>query len=266
MAEVKTGLECVIGYLDQTGTKGKVYYNALTGSAGTKNLGIGTAYTNGSRAVYFGSGLAVCSGVAKIVAQGTGTVAASATVGSFTTYNLEVGSDLTFDVTGGTQSTSVANAVSSRAGTQAGHCQLAYVTVDGGGSLLVGSIVNERTQGDPASIGYVTGFSYEWTKNPIQVYDGSTYAHSKTQRGEGKWTLKKNLVSGSTDDPWAACLGEYMTVDRIIVEADYLGLAGTTEEVDLFLNCVKDNESVDRPETEPMEEEYSAFFGSKLVF
>lgn len=266
MAEVKTGLEVTLGFLDQTGTQGKVYYNALTGSAGTKNLGIGTAYNTGSRVVYYGSGLAVCSGVAKVVSQGTGTMAASAHEGSVTCYNLEVGSDTTFDITAGTEDTTVADAIVARAATQAGHVQLGYVTVTNAGSVLAGSIVDELTFGDPSRIGYVTGANYELSDSPIHVYDGSAYAHSKRQRARGKASYKVDFIEDGSVSLWSTSGTGYMTVPRGIIELDYAGFRGTSEEIHLLLDAVKENTAYDFPEEEVSGADVTAFFASRMRY
>jgi len=265
MAEVKTGLEVTLGFLDASGTQGKVYYNTLTGSLGTRNLGIGTSDNTGTRVVYYGSGLAVCSGVAKVVAQGTGTMAASAHSGSFTTYNLEVGSDTTFDITAGAEATTRAGAVTARAATQSGHVQLGYVTVTNPGSVISGSIIEERTFGDPAEIGYVTGVNYEFSNSPIQIYDGPTYSHAKPQRPRGKATYKVSFVEDGSANPWPTS-STYQTQPRGILELDYAGFVGTTEEVHLLLDAVKDNISYDIPEEEAAGAEVSAFFASRLRY
>ena len=110
-----------------------------------------------------------------------------------------------------------------------------------------------------STIGYVTGFSYEYTENPIQVYDGTAYAHSKKQRREGKATVKKLFV----DNDFYAKLGTKTaneTVGRHYVELQVDGIAGTGEDIYCFRDCVLDNLSRDVPETEVLEEEWSFAF------
>lgn len=261
MAEVKTGLESIIGKINPTGDHGLVYYNSLTGSAGTKNAGIGTKANDGSNAVYWGSALCFASGVGKVVSSGTLTVGSA---GAETVcVEFYAGSDgVVAKATGGTAA-NVADAITARTGTAAGYCPLGYVTVGTSGSVIAGSIVDERVMGTATAISYITGFPNEETTGPIHVFDGSSYAHSKKQRFMGKLSVKRDFVV-STDDPWPSSGGSFMTVPRIAVEQDLKGIAGTTESVNLFLNVVKENESVDFPETEKSTAEYSAFYGSKV--
>lgn len=261
MAEVKTGLETVVGKIDPTGDHGLVYYNSMLGTAGTKNAGVGTKANDGSNAVYWGSALCFASGVGKIVSQGTITVGSSAA--AFTCKEVQAGSDGSVTLTAGGTGANVADAITARAGTTAGYCPLAYVTIGTSGSVLSGSIVDQRVMGTAATIAYVTGAPYEETTNPIHVYDGTTYAHSKAGRKMGKLSIKKDFVV-STDDPWPSSSGNYMTVPRIAIQQDIKGIAGTTESVNLFLNCVKENLSVDIPEEEKDTVEYSAFYGSMV--
>jgi hypothetical protein len=262
MAETKDGLEVVYGYLDQTGALGKVYYNSLTGSAGTKNLGVGTAVNTGSSMVYFGSGVAVANG--KVVKVAQSTVAIGSAPVANVCYTIEVGSDMTVHATAGGTGAAVSNAVTARAGTTAGHAPLAYVTVGTSGSVLSGSIVDERTFLASTKFSYVTGWNPDITDSPKHIFDGTSYAHSKCGRVVGKFGLKQLFVTDT--DPWPTDPGTFMTKSRIAIEADYKGLTGTTELLDLHLDCVKENRSVSHPEEGAVTVDYSGFYGSKLAW
>ncbi len=261
MSETKTGLEVTILKHDQTGTQGKVFYNALLGTLGTAGCGVGTAATTGISKVYVGSGVAICSGVVRYITGGTSTVGSSAA--EYTCYNVEVGSDGTVDITTGTAAASVAAAIAARTATQSGHVQLGYVTTGTSGTVKSGSIVDERTCSVGTALSYMTGADYEWSDSPIHVYDGSAYAHSKKQRGKGKVTLKQNFVV-STDDPWPSTGGDYMSVPRIALEYNIDDIGGTVGNVTLLTDCVKESAAVSMPEEEMDTSEYSAFYGSMM--
>ena len=272
--EVKTGLEVQGGYFDQTGSLGKVFYHGFIGSAGTKACGVGTKVNTGSRTVHVGSGIVVASGKVKNVAvNNTGTFAAAVGTGNFICYNIEVGSDATVGIVAGSANTSVAYAIQtgagSRAGTTAGKAPLAYLTVNDAGSLVAGSIVDDRTFLASSDLNYGQGISYELSDSPIHVWDGPTYAHSKKQRTMGKVTLNQGFVASPTDDPWYGLADAtqklYQSVPRCALELDHMGVAGTTEFIELFVDCVKENESVETPETETMSREFSAFYGSHMT-
>ena len=274
MPEVKSGLEVEGGHFDQTGTLGRIYYHSFIGSAGTKACGVGTKVNSGSRAFHVGSGIVIASGKVKNVAvSNTGTIAAAAAVGSVICYNIEVGSDAVVSIVAGSQNTTVEYAIQvgagSRAGSTAGKAPLAYMTVTDAGTLLAGSIVDDRTFLASTALGYSKGISHDLSDNPIHIFDGSSYAHSKKQRNPGKVTLSQNFLAKATNDPWDslddATQKQYMTVPRCAIEMDYMGVAGTTEYVELLIDCVKESESVATPEEADMTREFSAFFGSKLV-
>jgi len=261
MAEVKTGLEVTVLKHDQTGTLGRVFYNALLGTLGTRGFGVGTAATTGTSMVYVGSGVGICSGMVRQYGPVSSAVG-SAGAGNVC-YNVEIGSDGVLDVTAGGTGVTVANAITARSATQGGHCQLGYVTVGTSGSVVSGSIVGERSFSVGTALSYMSGADYEWSDSPIHVYNGSAYAHSKKQRAKGKVTLKQNFVA-STDDPWPSTGGDYMSVPRISLEYNVDDIGGTVGNVTLLTDCVKDNAAVSMPEEEGMTSEYGAFYGSMM--
>lgn len=275
MAEIKSGLEIESGFLDTTGSLGKVYYHSFIGSAGTKACGVGTKVNTGSRTVHVGSGMVIASGKLKNVAiNNTGTFAAAVGIGSVVCYNIEVGSDAVVDIVAGTVNTSVAYAIQtgagSRAGSQAGHAPLGYLTVDDAGSLLAGSIVDDRTFKASTALNYGKGLGCDIpTGNPLHIWNGSAYAHSKVQRKSGKVTISQNFTAKATDNPWDALDDAsnklYMSVPRCAIELDNMGVTGTTEFIELLLDCVKENESVTTPEEADSTREFSAFYGSHMV-
>jgi hypothetical protein len=118
-----------------------------------------------------------------------------------------------------------------------------------------------------SAIGYVTGLSYEYTNNPIHVFDGSTYAHSKQQRVMGKATAKSLFVDNAYYNKLGTTDGN-VTQGRHYIELQVNGIAGTGEDVYCFRNCVLENMSRDIPEEEGVTEEWTFFFDHyrKLAF
>lgn len=261
MAEVKTGLECVVGYINQDSTLGKVYYNEMTGSAGTKTLGVGTQATSGTNLVRIGSGVGLANGVFFSAGSQTATIGSA---GAETVCKtIEMGTDGVAVVTAGGTAATVADAKTARAGTTAGRVPLAIVTVGTSGSVISGSIVDERTFATSTTLSYGLGQDYEFSDSPIHIYNGSAYAHSKKQRGMGKITLKNNMVYGSS--PWPST-SSFATVPRIGITVDYKGITGTSEEVHLLTDCVKENESHSVPETEEATTELPAAYFGDITF
>lgn len=266
MAEVKTGLEGRLGWFTECGTLGKVYYHALVGSAGTKACGIGTAATNGTNLVYFGSGYVNCSGAWVHVAQST--LAVGSCTGGTTQvqcYGVEVGSDGVVSKTTGTVAANVADAISARAGTTAGKCPLAYVTVGTSGSVLAGSIVNERSFHTSGSISYVTDFSYGWDMNKKDVFNRATFAHYKPGREMGNLSVKELYVEAGSADVWPTS-SVYHTVPTIAMELAIDGVDGTASEVLLFQRCAKNSVGLAQPEDDMDTFDLSASFGSMSAF
>lgn len=263
MAEVKSGLEGRLGWIDETGTLGQVYYNAMHGSAGTKGLGVGTAATTGTSMVYIGSGFHCCSGVWKyITAQ---TLAIGSAGAETVCFGVEVGSDGTVDlVTGGTAE-GVSAAIAARTATTAGQTPLAYVTVGTGGSVIGGSIVSERTFCTNGSISYVTGVDYSIEDNHKDVWNRATFAHYKPGRPTGKLTVKELYVNQGSADVWPTS-STYHTVPTIAMTLDIDDINGTVGETLMFQRCAKDSTALSQPEEDLDTFDISATFGSKVQF
>ncbi len=263
MAEVKTGLEGIVGWINETGTLGKVYYNGVVGSAGTQGCGVGTAATTGMNRVYWGSGFVNCSGVWVHVAQGTVVIGSGDTV--VECKNVEVGSDGVVTIVEGAGAANVAAAIAARTGTTAGKTPLAYVTLGTSGSVLSGSIVDERSFHTATPIGYVTGFEYSIDENKKDVYSRATFAHYKAGRKIGKLSVKELYVNHGSFDVWPTS-STYHTVPTIGVELAVNDIAGTIGESLLFQRCGKDSTSVGQPEDDLDSAEISANFGSMSRF
>lgn len=112
-----------------------------------------------------------------------------------------------------------------------------------------------------STIGYVTGLSYEYSDNPIHIFDGSAYAHSKKQRTQGKATVKQLFVNNNFVSKLGTTDGN-VTMGRHYMELQVNGVAGTAEDVYAFQNCVLENLSRDVPETEAVSEEWTFFFNN----
>jgi len=259
MAEVKTGLEGVLGHADENGTLGKVWYNLIVGSAGTKNVGVGTKSNNGANAVYYGSGMVCCSGVWVHVPQGTKTIGSASA--EYVCKNIEVGSDGAVDVTSGGTAADVAGAISARTATKAGHAALAYVTVGTSGSVIGGSIVDERTFLTPTTISYVTGVDYSIDTGMKSVFNRDTFAHYKEGRQTGKLSIKENYVNQGSADVWPTS-STYHTVPTAAFSLAINGVDGTISEELLFQRCAKDSTGLSQPEEDVDTFDISATFGS----
>jgi hypothetical protein len=263
MAEVKTGLEGVLGYFSECGTLGKPFYSALHGSAGTKGVGVGTAVNTGSSMVYIGSGFVNCSGVWK---QITATAIAVGSSGSATKfYGIEAGSDGVIDLIAGGTGASVSAAVSARTATTAGQTPLAYVTVGTSGSVLAGSIVDERSFHVPATVSYVTGVDYSLEQNKKDVWNRATFAHYKPGRPAGKLSIKELYTDFGSADVWPAS-STFNTVPTIAMTLSIDDVAGTVGETLLFQRCGKDSTALSQPEEDLDSFDISATFGSLVEF
>ena len=263
MAEVKTGLEGRLGWFTECGTLGKVYYTALHGSLGTKGLGVGTAATNGTNLLTVGSGYVNCSGVWKYVSA---TQVAAGSAGAETIcVNVEVGSDGVVDVTAGGTAEGVSAAIAARTATKAGHAPLAYVTVGTGGSVIGGSIVNERSFHTAGTISYLTGLDYSLEENKKDIWDRATFSHYKAGRDTGKLTIKELYVEQGSSDIWPTS-STYHTVPTVAFELAIDGINGTVSEALLFQRCGKDSTSLSQPEEDMTTFDISATFGSLIKF
>ena len=110
-----------------------------------------------------------------------------------------------------------------------------------------------------SNIGYGKGISFDWSENPIHIWSGSSYAHSKKQRAMGKLTVSKLFV----DNDFMAKLGTSTaseTFGRHYVELHVDGIAGTLEDVYSFRNCALESVSRTHPEEAESTEEWSFFF------
>jgi len=111
-----------------------------------------------------------------------------------------------------------------------------------------------------STLGYATGFDYEWSDSPLHVYNGSAYAHSKKQRGKGKATIKKLFVD---DTVWADFKGGTTATEsykRHYMELQVDGIAGTAADVYSFEDVVCEGLSRSDPEEEQATEEVTLFF------
>jgi hypothetical protein len=263
MSEVKTGLEGVLGHIDETGTKGQIYYSALTGSLGTLNAGIGTAVNTGSSLVYFGSAMVNAGGLWAHVSQSTKAIGSAGK--GFVCYNIEAGTDATVDATVGGTAADVAGAIAARAGTQTAHAQLAYVTVGSMGSVLAGSIVNERTFVQPTTISYVTGVDYSIEENKKDVWNRATFAHYKPGRKTGKISIKTLYVNNGSANFWPTS-STFHTVPTCALTLSIDDIAGTIGNALLFQRCGKDSTALSQPEEDLDSFDISATFGSLVKF
>jgi len=262
MAEVKTGLEGVLGWFSECDALGKVYYNALAGSAGTLNCGVGTNATTGQNRVYAGSALVNSSGVWTAISAGSLTIGSA---GAETVcVGIEAGTDGLSKVTGGTAE-GVAGAIAARTGTTAGKVPLAYVTVGTSGSVLAGSIVDERTFLTAAPISYVSGVDYSVDENKLDIYNRATFAHYKSGRKTGKLTVKEMYVDHGSLDVWPTS-STWHTVPTIAFELAIDGVNGTVSEALLFQRCGKNSLGFTQPEEKEDTGEISATFGSLSRF
>lgn len=261
MPEVKTGLEGVLGHIDETGTLGKVYYSLLTGSAGTKNAGCGTAASGGTNKLYYGSAMVCCSGVWNHVAAGTTTIGSAGA--GVVVKALEVGSDGSVDlITGGTAA-NVAAAKTARTGTTAGCAPLGYVTVGTSGSVIAGSIVDERTFVQSTTISYVTGVDYSLEENKKDVWNRATFAHYKPGRKAGKLSVKELYVNNGSADIWPTS-STYHTVPTCAFSLKLNDIAGTVGNDLMFQRCGKDSTGFSQPEDDVDTFDISATFGSMV--
>ena len=263
MAEVKTGLEGRLGWMDENGTLGKVYYNSVHGSAGTKGLGVGTAANTGSSMVYIGSGFHCSSGVWKYISATSVAVGSSGSAVRF--YGIEAGSDGVVDLIAGGTGANVAAAISARTATTAGQTPLAYVTVGTSGSVIAGSIVNERTFHVPTSISYVTGVDWSTDEAIRPIHDGPDFKHYKAGRKyPGKLGVKELYVNMGSADVWPSS-STYHTVPTIAFELDIDGINGTVSESILFQRCAKESQAFSQPEVEDDTYDLSVQFGNMVT-
>lgn len=110
-----------------------------------------------------------------------------------------------------------------------------------------------------STIGYGKGISYDWSENPIHIWNGSAYAHSKKQRAKGKLTVSKMFM----DNDFVAKLGTSTaseTFGRHYVELQVNGIAGTLEDVYSFRNCALESISRTHPEEAESTEEWGFHF------
>jgi len=107
--------------------------------------------------------------------------------------------------------------------------------------------------------GFLQGASFEFSNNPLHVYDGSAYSHSKPQRGKGKLTAKKAFVNDADYTVLVGSTGSE-TQKRNYMELQVSGVFGTVEKAYAFWNCVLDNKSWDFPEEDAATDDFSFFF------
>jgi hypothetical protein len=112
---------------------------------------------------------------------------------------------------------------------------------------------------DGSTIGYVTGFDYEWSDSPLHVYDGSGFAHSKKQRGHGRATAKQLFVNNNFYNKLGTSTADE-TYGRHYIELQVDGILGTCEDVYSFEDCVLENLSRSHPEEESVTEEWTFHF------
>ena len=113
-----------------------------------------------------------------------------------------------------------------------------------------------------STIGFVTGFDWEWSDSPLHIFNGSGYAHSKKQRGHGRATAKTLFE----DNDFFTKLGTSTaseTYGRHYIELQVDGILGTCEDVYSFKDCVLENTSRSHPEEESVTEEWSFHFSEK---
>lgn len=110
-----------------------------------------------------------------------------------------------------------------------------------------------------STIGYVTGFSYEYSNSPLHVYNGTAYAHSKAQRVHGKASVKSLFVDNDFYNKLGTSTASE-TQGRHYIELQVDGVAGTCEDVYSFENCVLENMSRDVPEEESTTEDWGFHF------